>query len=426
MTSASQVPAVATSEATAAPARRIRVMRIIDRLIVGGPTKNAVYLTAGLDHRRFESLLVSGVPAAGEVAASDFVADAGIEPVEIPKLSRELGLRDLFVCLRLFREMRRFRPDIVHTHKSKAGATGRVAALAYRWLTPGALILRPRRCRVLHTFHGHIFHSYYGPFKTKVFITIERILGRFCTDRIITISAQQRREICDTFHIARPEQFVLLPIGIDFSQVRGEPGAFRREFNIGADEVLVSNIGRLTEVKNYDLFLEAAAFALRTSPEIPFRFAIVGEGNLRPNLEAKAESLGIADRVLFTGVRKDVGNVYADSDLIALSSLNEGTPLTVLEGMASGKPVVSTEVGGVVDLLGRRGKTVEGCTDWEFGITVASGDAPAFAHALCRMAQFPAEHRGSMGARARESTMRCYSKERLIADIERLYSELAG
>ncbi len=398
-------------------------MRIIDRL-VGGPTRNVVHLTRGLDPQRFDTLLVAGWPAEGEPGDEQFARAAGVQPLRIPELSREIGWQDAAVLVRLVREMFRFRPDIIHTHKSKAGATGRVAAMIYRWATPGALLLRPRPCRVLHTFHGHVFHSYYGPWKTRLFITIERLLGRFCTDRIVTVSEQQRREICERFRIARPEQFEVVPLGLDFESAAGVPGRFRNEFQIRDDEFLVAAVGRLTEVKNYSMFLKACAAALQLAPEVNFRFALVGDGHLRPALAAEAAALGIAGRVLFTGMRDDVSNVYLDSDLVALSSLNEGTPLALLEGMSFGKPVLATEVGGVVDLLGAPCDAQRGVRRWEHGFSVPSNDAGAFAAGLASLARTSPQERRAMGERGQKFVLANYSKQRLVSDIEALYERL--
>ncbi|MGI9103745.1 MAG: glycosyltransferase [Terriglobales bacterium] len=396
-------------------------MRIIDRLNVGGPTRHVVWISTGLNPEKFQTLVLTGVPPDNEEEATDIVEKAGLQPLRIPQLSRELGLRDLYVIGRIFREMCRFGPDVVHTHKSKAGATGRIAAWLYRWLTPGALLLRPRRCAVLHTFHGHIFHSYYGRWKTGLFVNIERVLGHLCTDRIVTISDQQRREICEDFHIARPRQFAVIPLGLDFSALAPAPGRFRQESRIAATEFLISIVGRLTEVKNHALFLDSCALAVKRCPNVCFRFAIAGDGHLRAHLERQARALDLGDRVIFCGIRKDIENIYADSDAVALTSVNEGTPLTLLEAMSLGKPVVTTEVGGVVDILGDRQTEQQAVTRWSHGLSVPSGDAEAFAQAMCTMAALAKVERSRMGEAANQFVRRRHSKDRLIADLENLY-----
>src|SRR5215471_5788830 len=198
--------------------RPIRVVRIIDRLNIGGPAKHVVWLTAELRKPGFETTLVTGTVPPGEGDMAYFADEAGVEPVVVKQMSRELSLRDTVVIAKLLCIFWKLRPDIVHTHKAKAGAAGRVAATLYKWLTPSALWLRPRRCRVVHTYHGHIFHGYYGRAKTRLFLGIERAMARFCTDRIIAISPQQRAEINGRFKIGRADQYQVIPLGIDLGE----------------------------------------------------------------------------------------------------------------------------------------------------------------------------------------------------------------
>lgn len=438
--------------------KAIRVVRIIDRLNIGGPAKHVTWLAAGLDAKRFETTLVAGTVPPGEGDMSYFARAAGVEPVIIPEMSRELSARDLLVIAKLVRLFLRVRPDVIHTHKAKAGAVGRIAALLYQWLTPGALLLRPRRCVVLHTFHGHIFHSYYGRAKTAVFVWIERLLARCCTDRIITISEQQRHEINETFGVGRRAQFRVIPLGIDFAELaqgaREAPAgtaasaearsstqrenprgtavegvssprtALRgsaREHSSGELDRLVKIgiVGRLCEVKNHALFLDAAAGLNDGSAQ----FWIVGDGHLRAELEAQCESLHLRERVVFTGFRADVGTLYHELDIVALTSLNEGTPLTLIEAMSCGCPAVATAVGGVIDLMGARVEERDGLTIWEHGLTVPSRDAQAFSRALRFLIERPALRR-QMGQCGRRFVRTRLSKERLIADIEQLYLSL--
>src|SRR5262249_53844214 len=152
---------------------------------------------------------------------------AGITPITIPQMSREISPQDLLAAWKIYRLMRREQPDIVHTHTAKAGAVGRVAGLMYRWLTPLALMGKPRRCRFVHTYHGHVFHSYYGPGKTKLFLAIERGLARSPTDRIVVVSEQQREEINERFRVGRREQFEVIPLGLDLDVFSNWPA--RRE-----------------------------------------------------------------------------------------------------------------------------------------------------------------------------------------------------
>ncbi|WP_089718109.1 glycosyltransferase [Candidatus Entotheonella palauensis] len=167
----------------------ISVVRIIDRLNIGGPAKHVVWLTAGLAPDAFDTALITGTVPAGEGDMGYFARSEGVEPLMLPAMSRELSPRDGLVVLQLLRLLWRLRPDIVHTHKAKAGAVGRVAAWLYKWLTPSALWLKPRPCTIVHTYHGHVLHSYFGPLKTRLFLMIERLLAKL-TDHIITVSEQ--------------------------------------------------------------------------------------------------------------------------------------------------------------------------------------------------------------------------------------------
>ena len=403
---------------------RIRVARIIDRLNIGGPAKHVTWLTAGLNPEEFDSVLITGTVPPGEGDMGYFACEAGVTPIVIDEMSREIGPRDLIVVARLLRQLWRFQPHIVHTHKAKAGAVGRVAAFLYKWLTPSALWLRPRLCRIVHTFHGHIFHSYYGPFKTRLFIAIERILARFMTDRIITISEQQRREIGDHFRVGRPAQLRVIPLGIDFDEPTQPALSLRAEFALGDDAILIGTAGRLCEVKNYALLLRAAALVCGDSTLEPY-FVIIGDGHLRPELERLAQELGIPARVIFTGFRRDASALYRDLDLVALTSLNEGTPLTVIEGLNAGRAVVATAVGGVVDLLGAQQEVSGRLTVCDHGVAVSGFDAEPFAEGLRYLIVRP-QLRHEMGARGRAFVRERLSKNRLIGEIEGLYRELVG
>jgi glycosyltransferase involved in cell wall biosynthesis len=389
-----------------------KIVRVIARLNVGGPAKHVVWLTAGLQDSNFRSLLVTGSVPEGEEDMSYFADEAGVTPIYIPEMSREISPKDAITVWKLFRLFLRERPDIVHTHTAKAGSVGRVAGFFYRWLTPGTLIGRPRRCKFVHTYHGHVFHSYYGRGRTRMFLAIERLLARLVTDKLIVVSAQQGAEIGNDFRVGRQGQITVIPLGLDlglFADHASRRMQFRQELGIDSDVVLVGIVGRLTEIKNHRMFLNSVA---RLKGQAGMRFVVIGDGSLRPALEQQARSLGLESDVIFTGGRRDPEYFYPALDIVALTSLNEGTPLTLIEAMANARPVVATAVGGVVDLLadGR-------------GINVPSGDEEAFAAALRRLAADP-QLQKELGARGHEFVDRVYRKERLIEDIKGLYREL--
>ena len=408
----------------------MKILRIIARLNVGGPARHVVWLTDGLRAHGYHTMLVTGVVPPGEDDMTYFAQSAGVTPHVIPQMSREISLRDALASWKLFRLMLREQPDLVHTHTAKAGTVGRVAGLLYRWLTPAALIGKPRACRFVHTYHGHVFHSYYGPAKTKLFLTVERALARLVTDRIIVVSEQQRREIHEDFRVGTPEQYAVVPLGLDlslFSDWQAKRSRLREELSASDDELLIGIVGRLTEIKNHAMFLRAAARVkeLNRSAEDQrrMRFVIIGDGSLRGTLEEEARELRLADDVVFPGTREDPEFFYAALDVVALTSHNEGTPLTLIEAMASERPVVSTAVGGVVDLLGAKLAGGDGYNVCERGISVKSGDVEGFAQALRRLVQDEGL-RNELGGRGRDFVTRNYAKERLLADISNLYEEL--
>jgi glycosyltransferase involved in cell wall biosynthesis len=403
----------------------VRILRIIARLNVGGPARHVIWLTEGLRGEGYETLLASGVVPPGEDDMSYVAQAAGVEPFVIPEMSREISAKDALTTWKLFRLMLQQKPDVVHTHTAKAGTVGRVAGLMYRWLTPNALIGRPRPCRFVHTYHGHVFHSYYGPLKTRLFLAIERSLARLVTDRIIVISEQQRSEISESFRVGRSEQFAVIPLGLDlneFANWQERRPRLRAELGLDEDTILVGIVGRLTEVKNHRLFLNAVAL-LKHAGAARARFAIIGDGHLRDELEAQAKSLNLAGAVLFLGTRKDPEDFYPALDVVALTSLNEGTPLTLIEAMANARPVIATAVGGVVDLLGSTVSSDDGYRICERGLLVESGDAEGFARGLARLVDDSAL-RQVISAQGPEFVAGHYSKARLLADISRLYEEL--
>ena len=399
------------------PPRPIRVLRLIARLNVGGPARHVVWLSEALPAHGFETLLVTGTVPPSEEDMSAFAAAHGVTPTVIPSMSRELSPRDLSTIWQLWRLMVRFRPDIVHTHTAKAGAVGRIAGLLYR------LVSRPvQRCRFVHTYHGHVFHSYYGKWKTRFFLAIERTLARLGTDRIIVLGEQQLREIRDTFRVGRPNQFVVLPLGIDLGELDAEPGSgdvLRAQLGIKASEPVVGIVGRLTAIKNHELFLRVATRLGNAA-----RFVVYGDGGDREALEQHT-----GGNVLFAGTQPATA-IYDSLDIAALTSRNEGTPLALIEAMACGRPVISTAVGGVVDLLGAVEERVsddKGATFEirERGITAASGDDIGFAAGLARLLRDEAL-RNVMAERGKAYVHKAHSKERLVADMIRLYRGLAA
>jgi glycosyltransferase involved in cell wall biosynthesis len=406
----------------------MKILRIIARLNVGGPARHVVWLTRELNDDEFRSSLIAGTVPDGEEDMAYLASENGIQPIFIPEMSRELSLNDVISSIKIYKEIRRQEPDIIHTHTAKAGTVGRLGGFLYRWLTWKTLVGKPRRIRVVHTFHGHVFHSYYGPLRTRIFILIEKLLAKFATDKIITITDQQFDEIHKRFGVGRQGQFEIIPLGIDLTAFEtGEPlrKAFRKEIGAADNEIVVGYVGRLTEIKNIPLLLSAAArLAAVSDLGVPnIRFVVVGEGHLRKELEAQAASFGVSDAVSFLGNRNNVQAVYAGVDIVALTSLNEGTPLSLIEAMAACKPVISTMVGGVVDLIGKVNSSDEGFSICERGISIMSGSIGGLTNGLIYLAK-DERLRRELGERGRAFAEAKYSKSRLVDDIKELYRRL--
>ncbi len=407
----------------------MKILRIIARLNVGGPARHVVWLTRALRCEEFESVLIAGTVPAGEENMEFFAEQNGVAPHFLPEMSRELSLKDIVSLYKLYRKMKLERPDIIHTHTAKAGTVGRLAGFLYRWLTWDSFLGKPRRVQIVHTFHGHVFHSYYSPLKTRIFLMIERLLARFATDKIITISAQQKYEINERFRVGRAPQFEVVPLGIDleiFSDGAEKRGILRSELGVADDVIVVGFIGRLTEIKDVSLLLKVANLCDISTREYPkLRFAIIGDGHLRANLEQETASFGIDDRVVFLGNRDDPAAFYAGLDIISLTSLNEGTPLSLIEAMAAGRPVISTGVGGVLDLLGEVTEKKDGFLVCERGIRVDSRSPESFYSGLIYLAKNE-RLRASLVTSGRAYVEEQYSKDRLVEDIKNLYRNLAS
>jgi glycosyltransferase involved in cell wall biosynthesis len=387
---------------TACPEVKIRILRVIARLNIGGPAIHVVNLNAGLDRTRFEQLLVVGTENPGEGSMLDYALSRGVRPIIIPEIINDFSLRprDVKALVKLYSLMRHQRPHIVHTHTARAGFLGRLAARL-----AGVPV-------VVHTYHGHVLHGYYGAIKTGLMRAMERALARL-TDHIIAVSEQVKRDLV-TYAIARPEKITVIPLGLEldpFFGCQGQRGQFLNELAMDNGARLVGIVGRLFPIKNHRLFLDAAARVAAQEPSV--RFVIVGDGALRPELERYTRELGLADRVVFAGWRRDLLRIYADLDVLVVSSDNEGTSVSAIEAMAAGCPVVATRVGGMPDLV----------TDGETGCLVRPRDPEGLAAVILGLLRNPeTSHR--IGRKARTMVQGRYTLQRLVADIEHLYAQL--
>ncbi len=315
------------------------ILHIIARMNIGGPALHVAQLSSGLLQKGFETTLVSGRQADTEGDMTDLAEEYGLRFHFYNNLGARLSpLNDLYACSKLWRLMRLTSPRIVHTHTAKAGALGRIAA---------KLAKVPI---IVHTFHGHVFTGYWGSGISKIIIFIERILARLSTV-ILTVSESVRYELLQ-HNIAPPEKIYVLPLGLDlniYKNCSAKTGEFRQELGIGTDLPLIGNVGRLVPIKNHRYFLMAAQLMVEAG--FDGRFVIVGSGQLEIELQKLSRDIGIGDRVIFTGWRRDLDRIYADLDVLVNTSINEGTPYAIIEAMAARVPVVATSVGGVPDII---------------------------------------------------------------------------
>ncbi len=392
--------------AAAALAGEIRVVRIIGRLNIGGPAIQAITLTKLLETRGYNTLLIRGSEAPHEGSLDDLAARYGVEPMLVAGLRRELHAGDLKALPELVRALRAFRPQIVHTHLAKAGTLGRVAAL----------VARPR-CRpiLVHTFHGHSLEGYFSPTKTRVFLGIERVLARRCA-RLIAVSGEVSDDLVRLGVAARdrieviPLGFDLAPFGVTGVERAARARCVRTQLGVPPDARLVTLVARLVPIKRVDRFLRIASEVARRTD---VHFAIVGDGELRATLEATPTGRRLSDRLVWAGFRRDMPDVCFASDIVVLTSDNEGTPVSLIEAQAAGVPVVSTRVGGAASVV-RDGQT---------GRLVDVEDEQAFADAVLDLLARPAIAR-AMGVAGREHVMRAFALDRLVDDVDGLYRRL--
>jgi glycosyltransferase involved in cell wall biosynthesis len=383
----------------------IRVLRVIARLNVGGPALHVAYLSAGLQERGYETTLVAGELARGEESMAAVAERRGVEVRAVSELRRQVSpLRDVVAAFRLAALIRRMRPHVVHTHTAKAGAVGRIAVL---------LSGVRRRPVVVHTFHGHVLRGYFGRVQEGGFRLLERALARG-TDALVAVSPQVRDDLVG-LGVAPRERFVVVRLGIELEErVGGADGArarTRRLLGIPDDRFVVGWMGRMTAVKRTDDVV--FAFANLRARGVDAALCFVGDGPDRTDVEERAYELGVARDCFYLGYQDDVAGWYAAFDAFVLPSANEGTPVSVIEALAAGCPVVATDVGGVSDVV-REGVD---------GFLVAAGDTDALAARLEELAGDEALRR-RMGGAARDRVLARYAVERLVGDVDRLYRSL--
>jgi len=391
-----------------------RILRIINRLNIGGPTFNAALLTKHLAPQ-FETVLVAGHKEDTEASSEFILENLGIEAQYIPHMYRAINpINDYKAYKYLKKLIKQFKPDIVHTHAAKAGALGRMAAKA---------------CNVpviVHTFHGHVFHSYFGPLKTRFYLEVERYLASI-SDKIIAISPQQKCELAEEFAVCAAKKIDIVPLGFDLHRFRDDQINkridFRSKYQIADDEVAIGIVGRLVPIKNHALFLQALKNVIEQSSQ-KIRAFIVGDGEEREYLMQTATNLGIdfvgpeaaltqKASLTFTSWITNIDEVYAGIDIVALSSLNEGTPVSLIEAQAANKPIITTDVGGVRDIV----------VPNKTALLSPSKDVARFGANLLRLVE-KETLRQRMGKKGYNFVKRQYSYKRLAKDFSNLYHTL--
>ncbi len=327
---------------------RVKVLRIINRFNIGGPTYNATFLTRFLSDE-FETQLIGGLPEINEADSLHVLEEYGVTPILIEEMKRNPSLmNDIKAFFRIRKIIKSYRPHIVHTHASKAGAIGRLAA---------------KSCGVpviVHTFHGHVFHSYFGKIKTRLVKTIERFLARLSTG-IIVISELQKEEIVSQFNIVKSKKVEVIPLGFDLAKFHQnleiKRANVREKYRIQSDEIAIAIVGRLAPIKNHFLFLNVVEKALaKTSQKL--KVFIVGDGDMKVAIAQRVSEINAQYGAVIemTSWEKDIATFNAGMDIVCLSSNNEGTPVSLIEAQAANIPVISTNVGGVSDVV-KEGET---------------------------------------------------------------------
>ena len=388
-----------------------KVLRIINRLNIGGPTYNAAYLSKYLSDD-FETLLVAGEKDESEDSSQFILHESGLKPIIIPEMKREINLKNDRIAYQKIKEIiADFKPDIVHTHASKAGAIGRLAA--YKMKVPV----------ILHTFHGHVFHSYFGKVKTTIYKTIERNLARKST-KIIAISAIQKKELSTIHNIAKPNKIEVIPLGFDLNKFKENQkekrNSFREKWLIEDDEIAIGIIGRLVPIKNHHFFLNVVKNISKLTTK-KVRFIIIGDGELRDELENYCNQLEIdfstekdtRNALLsFTSWITDIDVALAGLDIVALTSKNEGTPVSLIEAQAAGKPIVSTNVGGIENIV----------IPNETALLSNINDEQLFTKKMLYLIE--EEDKRMAFSQKGTHVFKSFHYDRLVSDMEKLYCQL--
>ncbi len=392
-----------------------KVIQIVNRLSLGGLVSNALYMAKYMAPE-YETLVLAGMLEEEEGSYEFLAKEMGIRYQILPSMHRKINLwQDLKAYRELKKVIRDFQPDILHTHGAKAGAIGRLAA---------------SHCNVkgiFHTFHGHVFHSYFHPLKTQLFLRIEQYLAEK-SSCILSVSHQIKQELAEEYKICKADKIQVIELGYDLkifqenlSQKRQQ---FRNKYQINPDEIAIGIVGRIVPIKNHALFLKGLKQVLqKTNKKI--RAFIIGDGELRNEIESSARNLDIPfnteketqfnQPLTFTSWIQKIDVAYAGLDIICLTSLNEGTPVSLIEAQAARKPIITTDVGGVRDTV------LEGQT----ALVSRSNDPDKLAENLLKLIN-DEQLRQSFGQKGLAFVKDKYAYNRLIKDMKILYNNFVS
>jgi glycosyltransferase involved in cell wall biosynthesis len=381
------------------------IVHAIARLNVGGAALNLLGLAAEQRRRGHDVVVAAGTLARGEASMEYVATELGVPVLHVPALQRELSVQpDLAAIRSLRRIIASRRPDILHTHTAKAGATGRIAAALSGRATPSATV---------HTFHGHVLRGYFGPYRERLFIRVEWLLARM-TDAVVTVSDEVRNDLV-ALGVAPREKIVVIPYGFDLSSLvrpeQADRSRARAELGLGQDTFVLGWVGRLTPIKRPEDLIRTLAHLVQSG--IDAALVVIGDGPDRPGVEELAARLGVADRCHFVGYQQEMSHWYGLFDAFALTSENEGTPVAAIEALASGCPVVATDAGGTATVV-RNGET---------GYIVPIGDTVALAAHLTELAHHP-ELARELGTRGAADVRERFAMGQMADRMDNLYARL--
>lgn len=390
--------------------KKNKIIHIITRLDKGGSAENTLLTVLGIDKKKYEVILVKGPTYESRMSKEEHasvISDlkkaqlAGVKIVNIPFLLRRINpVYDFLALFSLYVLLIKEKPSIVHTHTSKAGLLGRLAAKL-----AGIPI-------IIHTPHGHVFLGYFGPVKTKIFIILEKLASRI-TNKMIALTNKERDDQV-LFKIADEDKLAVIPSGVQLNKFRelpfNEKQNFKKELGIPENSLIIGTVGRLEPVKGPEFLIKAAKLIISKYPEAFFIFT--GDGYLKQDLEKTTSKLGLKENIIFLGWREDPAKIISAYDVFVLPSLNEGMGRVLVEAMALGKSIVASNIGGIPDLVihGKNGFLVP----------------PKNPKELAKYIQILLEdkkRREIMGLAGKEMSSD-FSVENMVEKIEKLYGEL--